>query len=65
MEIHETYSQVWHRLSITLPMLKSGFALMLTPTFLMQTQGCGSPVALLTFRYTAIIVSGSSEFRAG
>lgn len=46
MEIHETYFQVWHRLSITLPVLKSGFALMLTPTFLVQTEGCGSLAAL-------------------
>lgn len=34
MEIHETYFQAWHRLSITLMMFKSGFVLMLTPTFL-------------------------------
>ena len=39
MEIHETYFQVWHRLSITLMMLKSGFALMLTPTCLVHTTG--------------------------
>lgn len=41
MEIRETHFQAWHRLSIT-PMFKSGFVLMLTPTFLVQTKGCGS-----------------------
>lgn len=46
MEIHETHFQAWHRLSIT-PMFKSGFVLMLTPTLLVQTKGCGSLEAVL------------------
>lgn len=46
MEIHETYFQKWHRLSITLMMFKSEFVLVLTPTFFVQPQGCGNLVTM-------------------
>lgn len=46
MEIHETYFQKWHRLSITLMMFKSGFVPVFTPTFFVQPQGCGSLEAM-------------------
>lgn len=43
MEIHETYFQEWHGLSITPVMFKSGFVPVLTRMVFVQTQGCGSP----------------------
>lgn len=47
MELHETYFQIWHRLSITLTMFKSRFVLMLTPTFLVQMKGYGNLEAMV------------------
>lgn len=48
MEIHETYFQEWHRLSITPVMFKSVSVPVLTPMVFVQIQGCGglkSPLA--------------------
>lgn len=42
MEIRETYFQIWHRLSVTSSRVKSGFVFVLTPTVLLQAEGCGS-----------------------
>lgn len=42
MEIRETYFQVWHRLSLTLTVFKSGFVFELIPTFLPKMKGYSS-----------------------